>query len=71
MAGYLYQDTQYQNVFLLGQGPATSVPTEVLTQLSPKLGPTIRARHGQTLEQICWQAWGCDAATAASRRLLV
>jgi hypothetical protein len=71
MAGYLYQDTQYQNVFLLGQGPATSVPTEVLTQLSPKLGPTIKARHGQTLEQICWQAWGCDAATAAARRLLV
>lgn len=71
MAGYLYKDPRWQNVWLLGQGPATSVPTPVLQKLTQTLGPPLEAAHDQTLEGITWQAWGCNAADAAARKLLV
>lgn len=71
MAGYLYQDDRWQNVFLLGQGPATPVATAVLEVLSPRLGPTIKAAHDQTLSAICEQAWGVTVDEAVAQRLLV
>jgi hypothetical protein len=71
MAGYLYQDPRYSNVFLCGQGPATPVPTAVLQALQPKLGPPLKEAHDQTLAAICEQCWGMTVDEARSARMLV
>jgi hypothetical protein len=69
MAGFTYKDTRYQNVWLLGQGPATSIPTPVLQGLAL---PKYEAAHDQTLACIVWECWGCPSVDEAiARRLLV
>jgi len=62
MAGFTYKDTRYQNVWLMGQGPATAIPTQVLQGLDLV---QYQAAHDQTLSSIVWEAWGCSSVEEA------
>lgn len=71
MAGYLWKDPRYNNIFLLGQGPATPVATAVLQKLQPVLGKPLSEAHDPTLAAICEQAWGLTIQEAKNQKLII